>query len=682
MFVVIISTISMGLAQQYSVRRIIHTNPTQYMVTGGGAYCAGNVGVIVGLSDSDPGISYQLNLNGSNIGSPLLGTSIPLSFGYQTLPGIYTVIATNISTGCFIDMFGSATVTVNPIPSVTLTANGPVEFCGNGSVTLTAHTTAFPATYQWQLNEVNISGATGTNYFVNNVEGMYTAIVTSLGCSNSEDTVVQIHPLPQQFTLTASASSFCEESDGVTLMLNGSQIGVSYQLYLNSVAYGVPIGGTNSPLQWMNQEGSGIYSVIATDNITGCTNIMIGAPVITMDPLPDDAISINGQSIVCQYSTAVYSTPPIGGADVYTWSVPANCQILSGQGTTTVTVQFNAATSGTISVFGQNDCGAGQPFILPITVNPAPIVVITTPDAELCFGESTTLTATGTGISWVWVPSGSGQTITITPTSSMTYSVTATGANGCTATDDIDITVHLLPTVDLELDPDQICSDAAPLAPAGGSPLGGIYESGCIVNGMIYPSLFQGTWEITYSYTDPTTNCVNTAQDLFTFNQPPVVNFYSIIGNIYTDTPPFDLTSYVNPSGGVFDGPGMLGSIFQPAVAGIGTHMITYTYIHPISGCSATQMQYITVGTVGIEELVERISIFPNPAKEKLYLEGIDKSIAYIQISGVVGNVYTYNVLDEHMEIDIQKFASGVYFISFVSTDGTAISKKFVKIEY
>ena len=41
-----------------------------------------------------------------------------------------------------------------------------------------------------------------------------------------------------------------------------------------------------------------------------------------------------------------------------------------------------------------------------------------------------------------------------------------------------------------------------------------------------------------------------------------------------------------SPAGGIFTGPGISGNIFTPSVAGSGTHIITYTYTDPSTGCT------------------------------------------------------------------------------------------------
>lgn len=91
-----------------------------FAMTGGGAYCIGGDGVPVGLSGSEPGVTYQLKLNGNDIGSPVAGTGNPISFGNQTAVGTYTAMATLNGLGCMANMTGSVNVSTNPLPMVSL----------------------------------------------------------------------------------------------------------------------------------------------------------------------------------------------------------------------------------------------------------------------------------------------------------------------------------------------------------------------------------------------------------------------------------------------------------------------------------------------------------------------------------------------------------------------------------
>ena len=90
--------------------------PTVFEVTGGGAVCEGAPGAAIGLDDSQVGVSYQLQKDGSDLGDPVEGTGAPIGFGNHPAAGIYTVVATQADgVTCTSDMGGSATVT-NPTP--------------------------------------------------------------------------------------------------------------------------------------------------------------------------------------------------------------------------------------------------------------------------------------------------------------------------------------------------------------------------------------------------------------------------------------------------------------------------------------------------------------------------------------------------------------------------------------
>ena len=203
---------------------------------------------------------------------------------------------------------------------------------------------------------------------------------------------------------------------------------------------------------------------------------------------------------------------------------------------------------------------------------------------------------------------------------------------------------------------------------------------------MYPPVSGPGTYTIDYVYTDGN-GCSNSATDLLTINPIPAVMFTNIPGPIYTDTPPFNLMGNVSPASGIFTGPGIMSgsSIFNPAIAGVGNHMITYTYTHPSSGCSASQIQYIIVGpgNVGVNEVfnISGIMIFPSPVTNQLNLSGINtKEIISLRIINILGQtLYTNTTLNETMTIDVSSFAQGTYIISFVNADGISIGKKFIK---
>ena len=88
---------------------------------------------------------------------------------------------------------------------------------------------------------------------------------------------------------------------------------------------------------------------------------------------PDTANLIIGPVSLCSPASGnVYSIPAIPTAFGYVWEVPSGATIVSGQNTTSVTVDFGtSAVSGYVRVRGTNACGTGEPTSLYVTITPA-----------------------------------------------------------------------------------------------------------------------------------------------------------------------------------------------------------------------------------------------------------------------------------------------------------------------
>jgi hypothetical protein len=92
-------------------------------------------------------------------------------------------------------------------------------------------------------------------------------------------------------------------------------------------------------------------------------------------PLPEAAGTISGPSGVCDNSGGVvFSVPPVTGATGYTWSYTGTgFSITEGDNTNTITASFYGATSGTLTVTGNNACGSGAaspPLVFTIDLVP------------------------------------------------------------------------------------------------------------------------------------------------------------------------------------------------------------------------------------------------------------------------------------------------------------------------
>jgi hypothetical protein len=81
--------------------------------------------------------------------------------------------------------------------------------------------------------------------------------------------------------------------------------------------------------------------------------------------------NINGLISVCKSQTKLYSIPQVPGATSYTWSITGGASIISGQGTTSVSVDFSTTTTtpAVLSVYATSpNCTNSQVRTLTITV--------------------------------------------------------------------------------------------------------------------------------------------------------------------------------------------------------------------------------------------------------------------------------------------------------------------------
>ena len=190
--------------------------PTAYTVTGGGCYCLGDTGVTVGLANSQSGVNYQLQLNGSDTVSQVAGTGEALSFGNQTGAGTYTVIAINDTTSCSVNMTSSVNVIINPLPNVyNITGGG--SFCsGDTGVAVGLANSQSGVNYQLQINGSDTGlPVAGTGFalsFSNQTgAGTYTVVATNdtTSCVNNmtDSVTVTVNALPTAYNVTGGGLS-------------------------------------------------------------------------------------------------------------------------------------------------------------------------------------------------------------------------------------------------------------------------------------------------------------------------------------------------------------------------------------------------------------------------------------------------------------------------------------------
>ena len=231
---------------------------------------------------------------------------------------------------------------------------------------------------------------------------------------------------------------------------------VKYDAALNQLAtyttpgvvYDIAIGKNGEVLVCGNGYAASISAASCNPNVIVCS---------TAATPPNSAFNISDNTI-CKNTCINFTDQSTNNPTSWAWSFPGGTPssstsqnpgvvCFSTQGTYTVTLAVTNtggtnSSSQTVTVYNTPNTSAGN-------------------DTAVCAGISTTLHATG-GTSFVWSPATGLNNSTsanpiATPSVTTTYTVVGTNANGCTATDNVLVTIHPLPNVIVTPPADTIC---------------------------------------------------------------------------------------------------------------------------------------------------------------------------------------------------------------------------------
>jgi len=325
--------------------------------------------------------------------------------------GSYRVAATNIVTGCA-DTSIPTVLTVNPIPTVNITANGPTTVCNGANVVLTANSGTAIA-WQWQESGVNLPGAQSSSYTAT-TSGNYTVVVTNaLNCSATAAVVtVTINTTPSTITPQGS-TSFCTGGSVVLQAPTGANL--TYQWYVGTSAIA---GATSSSY---TATASGNYYVIVTNTSTSCASTSIPIPV-TAGTGPNATITPQGNISGCQGGSVTLRAVRQPGL-CYQWNL--NGSALPGANLDSLVASAPGSYTVTVSICASPTCNAltGTPTVVNLNTLPTATVTPATV-TPFCQGDSAVLTANaGQFLTYQWQLGG-------TPISGATSGIYAAKANG------------------------------------------------------------------------------------------------------------------------------------------------------------------------------------------------------------------------------------------------------------
>ena len=255
---------------------------------------------------------------------------------------------------------------------------------------------------------------------------------------------LQYHTVPLVYSVTGGGS-YCQGGSGLPVGLSGSEAGVTYTLYKNSVEQTHTVAGIGSAISFGNQLG-GTYTV-SGDNSGGTINmtgnaVIIENPnaVITLTSVP----ATNAQSICINTAiTNITYSVTGGGTGAGVTGLPTgvngvyNTGVFTISGTPTVSGTFNYTITTTGTCTQKTATGT-------IIVNALPTITGT---LSFYLGSTTQLTGSGTpAVSSPWISSSPlvatvDNNGLVTSVSAGTSVITYTNINGCSTNATVTVNV-------------------------------------------------------------------------------------------------------------------------------------------------------------------------------------------------------------------------------------------------
>lgn len=588
---------------------------------------------------------------GTFSGTGVSGTTFTAPNQNATIPITYT--------------FGSCSIIqniqVNQNPLVSITSLDGVTFCAGDSARLVANGVAGSGTittYDWKFNGTP-TGANAPNLSATQA-GSYTVdVINSNGCTASSQAFTLSELQPPNVSFTGLAPDYCITDPGVAL--SGTPVGGAFS--------GPGIGGNNfAPFL----AGMGVHSITYTYTApNGCTRSQTQTTVVTDVPVinfPLPTFACEGDAPIALNATpagGTYSGVGVAG----NFFDPA----IAGLGGPYIITYTFTDTIG---------CGNTSTVNRSITVVTPPTATFSGLATEYCLNAAATALI-GTPTGGVFSGNGiSGNTFEPAVADTGVHVVTYlyTDNNGCTAEHSASTFVQPLPVVTLSGLDSVYCEDA-PVAVMIGTPSGGTYNGVGLIANAFNPAGAGagGPYDITYSYTD-NNGCTGADTLQVSVNVIPTVTI-SGLDPIYCVYIP-DVPLTLSPAGGQLLGTGISGSSFNPNAAGVGTHVIVYSYADNAGCANATQETVVVDACVGIEQINPTVFEFhPNPTTGKIIvsLSGISAQ-AFLRVYTLQGKqLLEHPATNGTTELNLSEFSKGIYLLRLISEKETLTRKVVVE---
>ncbi len=412
---------------------------------------------VAGVDTTTTSFEWTVSTGGTIVGSTT-GATITVEWEDVDEPttGTLTVQVLALDGGT-----GTTTFTVTIYPRPILSISGGVAVCSGEQQTYSvADSRNTGSTYGWFApGGIIIGSSTGSTVTVrwNNTSVLSTTSLVVIGYephgfNGTTNVNVTVYPNP---ALSISGNTdLCGTASAAYAVADANSTGItSFNWSVSGGAIVGPATDAAITIVWDNTTTATQRSIsVSGAGMNDCSSST--SLVVIVRPLP--LVQIDGQNVVCDQSVVAYTATDMNSTiKAFAWSVDGGA-IISGQGTTTATVQWNQPGARSIKAVATSEYGCTDSLVFAVEVfaKPQPEIVGL---REVC-ADSTALLDAGDGYaSYLW--SNGAKTRTIVVATSGVYSVTVTTGDGCSSS--TSATITYLPRVVAQAGDDvEICSGA------------------------------------------------------------------------------------------------------------------------------------------------------------------------------------------------------------------------------
>lgn len=405
--------------------------------------------------------TYKINGGANQTISSGTGTTATINVPTSTTGTFtYSLVSVSSTAGCSQNQTGSAVITVNPLPTATITGNATVcQNAASPAITFTGAGASAPYTFSYNINggatQTISSGSASTITLTapTTSSGTFTynllSVSSAFGCSQAQtgSAIITVNPTPTA-TLSGTAT-LCQNDVSPNVTFTGANGTAPYTFSYNingGTAQTISSGSSSTATISIPTTASGTttYNLLTVSGANGCFQAQTGTALITINPTP--VASISGTTVICQDETEpVITFTGSNGNAPYIFSYNINggaIQTISSGSSSTATLNVPTSSTGVftynlISVSGANGCSQNQTGSAVVTINSLTTAGISG-TATLCQNDALpVITFTGTGGAAPYTFSyniNGGATQTISSGSSSTVAVSVPTNNAGTFT--------------------------------------------------------------------------------------------------------------------------------------------------------------------------------------------------------------------------------------------------------